>query len=220
MPLALATLVAGMLGALASTALRQQIAYLTIASVGTLLAAFALDSVDGIAAGLYYLPHTTFATAALFLLAEPIARARGACADRFEPGPAMPGAAVLGGLFFVAAMAMAGLPPLSGFLGKFMLLRAALESPWLIWMWGAVLAAGLAGVIALARSGSLLFYRTRSAVESLPASGAGLLPAAGLLLLGLGMAIWAGPLANYAAATAAQLLQPQAYIDAVLGARP
>ncbi|OJW96533.1 monovalent cation/H+ antiporter subunit D [Thiobacillus sp. 65-1402] len=221
MPLALATLVAGMLGALASTALRQQIAYLTIASVGTLLAAFALGSVDGIAAGLYYLPHTTFATAALFLLAEPIARARGACADRFEPGPAMPGAAVLGGLFFVAAMAMAGLPPLSGFLGKFMLLRAALESPWLTWMWGAVLAGGLAGVIALARSGSLLFYRTQSSTEVLPVPrAADWLPAGALLLLLADMVVWADPLARYATATAAQLLAPQAYIDAVLGARP
>jgi multicomponent K+:H+ antiporter subunit D len=210
-----------MLGAVASTALRQQIAYLVIASVGTLLAAFALDSVDGIAAGLYYLPHTTFATAACFLLADPIARARGEYADRFEPGPTMPGAPLLGGLFFVAAIAMSGLPPLSGFLGKFMLLRAALDSPWLAWLWSVVLVTGLVGVIALARSGSLLFYRTHAAAGPLTAPrAADWLPAAGLLLLGLGLAIGAGPLSQYATATAAQLLNPQDYIDAVLGARP
>ncbi|HBU28982.1 MAG: monovalent cation/H+ antiporter subunit D [Thiobacillus sp. GWE1_62_9] len=221
MPLALVTLVAGMLGAVAATALRQQIAYLVVASVGTLLAAFALDSVDGIAAGLYYLPHTTLATAAIFLLADPIARARGERADRFETGPAMPGARILGGLFFAAAIAMAGLPPLSGFLGKFMLLRAALESPWMTWLWSAVLATGLVGVITLARSGSLLFYRTHSTTEKLTAPrAADWLPAAGLLLLGLGMVIWAGPVSDYATATATQLLEPQAYIDAVLGGRP
>jgi len=221
MPLALATLVAGMLGALASTALRQQTAYLTIASVGTLLAAFALDSVDGIAAGLYYLPHSVLATAALFLLAEPVARARGACADRFEPGPAMPGAAILGSLFFVAAIALAGLPPLPGFLGKLMLLRAALESPWLIWMWSVALVTGLAGVIALARSGSLLFYRTQSSTEVLPAPrAADWLPAGALLMLLVGMVAGADPLTRYATATATQLLTPQIYIDAVLGGRP
>ena len=220
MPLALATLVAGMLGAVAATALRQQIAYLVIASVGTLLAAFALNSVDGIAAGLYYLPHTTLATAACFLLADPIARARGEYADRFEPGQTMPGAPLLGTLFFAAAIAMTGLPPLSGFLGKFMLLRAALESPWLVWIGSVVLVTGLVGVIALARSGSLLFYRTHSTGEVLPALRmTEWLPAAGLLLLGLGMTIWAGPLAHYANATAAQLLDPQGYIDAVLGDR-
>ncbi|AAZ96448.1 NADH dehydrogenase (quinone) [Thiobacillus denitrificans ATCC 25259] len=221
MPLALATLVAGTLGAVASTSLRQQIAYLVIASVGTLLAAFALDSAEGIAAGLYYLPHTTLGTAAFFLLAAPIAGARGTLGDRFDSGAAMPGARVLGGLFFVAAIALAGLPPLSGFLGKFMLLRAALGSPWLAWVWAIVLTTSLFAVIALARSGSLLFYRTHSTPEVLSAPRPiEWLPAAGLLLLVLGMVIWAGTLADYSAATAAQLLAPQTYIDAVLGDRP
>ena len=222
-PLALATLVLGILGAAASTALRQQAAYLMVASIGTLLLAFGLGSVEAIAAGLYYLPHTTFATAALFLLADSISRARGEFGDRFESGPAMPGARVLGGLFFVVAVALAGLPPLSGFLGKFMLLKAALDSPLLPWVWSIVLATGLVGVIVLARSGSLLFYRTHSSHD--PASqtaptGAALAPVAGLLLLVAGMVVWAGPLSDYATATAAQLLAPQQYIEAVLGTAP
>jgi multicomponent K+:H+ antiporter subunit D len=239
-PLALATLALGMSGVLASTALRQQAAYLVIVSIGSLLLAFGLGSADAVAAGLYYLPHSTFATAALFLLADAISRARGELADRFESGPAMPGARVLGGLFFVVAVALSGLPPLSGFLGKFMLLRAALDSPLMPWVWSVVLATGLMGVIALARSGSLLFYRTHSASdatrasirsesESLrardpasqtPPTTATLAPIAGLLLLVAGLMIWAGPLSDFASATAAQLLQPQHYIDAVLGAAP
>ena len=222
-PLALATLVLGMLGAIASTALRQQAAYLVVASIGTLLIAFGLGSADAIAAGLYYLPHTTFATAALLLLADSISRARGELADRFESGPAMPGERVLGGLFFVVAVAIAGLPPLSGFLGKFMLLKAALDSPLMPWVWSIVLLTGLAGVIALARSGSLLFYRTHSSHD--PASqtaptAAALAPVAGLLLLVVGLVIWAGPVSDYASATASQLLKPQQYIEAVLGAAP
>ncbi|MHB8760568.1 MAG: proton-conducting transporter transmembrane domain-containing protein, partial [Thiobacillus sp.] len=188
---------------------------------GTLLAAFGLDSAEGVAAGLYYLPHTTLGTAAFFLLADPIRRERGALGDRFESGAAMPGARVLGGLFFVAAVALAGLPPLSGFLGKFMLLRAALGSPWLPWVWAIVLTTSLFAVIALARSGSLLFYRTHSTPEVLTGPRpVEWLPAAGLLLLILGMVIWAGALADYGAATAAQLLEPRRYIDAVLGDRP
>jgi multicomponent K+:H+ antiporter subunit D len=43
---------------------------------------------------------------------------------------------------------------------------------------------------------------------------------AGLLLLLIGMVIWAGPLSDYATATAAQLLQPRLYIEAVLGTTP
>jgi formate hydrogenlyase subunit 3/multisubunit Na+/H+ antiporter MnhD subunit len=215
-------LVLGMLGVIASTALRQQAAYLVVVSIGSLLLAFGLGSTEALAAGLYYLPHTTFASAALFLLADAISRARGELADRFESGPAMPGARVMGGLFFVVAVALAGLPPLSGFLGKFMLLKAALDSPLLIWVWSIVLITGLLGVIALARSGSLLFYRTHSAHDPAsllrPTTGT-LAPVAGLLLLVVGMTIWAGPVSDYAADTAAQLRAPQQYIEAVLGTK-
>jgi len=221
-PAALVTLALGMAGAVASTALKQQAAYLVVASIGTLLLAFGLGSAGALAAGLYYLPHSTFAAAALFLLADSIARARGERGDRFESGPVLPRARLLGGLFFVVAVAITGMPPLSGFLGKFMLLQAALDSPLLPWVWGVVLVTGLVGVIALARSGSLLFYRTYTAHD--PAAltsptNAALAPVIGLLGLVVGMVIWAGPLSDHAAAIAAQLLDPRQYIDAVLGGR-
>ncbi len=227
LPLALATLIIGLLGALAARALREQAAYLVVASVGTLLTAFALGSVSGIAAGLYYLPHSVFTGAALFLLADRIALGRGEqvgqLADRFEPGPAMAGAPLLGGLFFIAAMLAAGLPPLSGFVGKFLLLRAALEHPAWPWIMAVTLAGGLLGLIALARAGSLLFFHTPPAEEGAPPppfDAGALLPVFGLLALTIGLTLAAGPLHAYASATAEQLLQPYHYVHAVLGGRP
>jgi len=224
LPLALATLMAGLLGVLAARTLREQVAYLVVASVGPLLTAFALGSVDAIAAGLYYLPHSTFAAAGMFLLADRIAHSRGELADRFEPGGAMAGAPLLGGLFFLFAMLLAGLPPLSGFIGKFLLLRAALEHPAWPWILVLGLTGGLLLVIALARSGSLLFFRPGSAAageaDRMAAVAAPLMPAIGLLLLALALAVLAGPIHALASATAEQLLQPYQYIYAVLGARP
>jgi len=229
LPLALATLIIGLLGALAAPALREQAAYLVVASVGTLLTAFALSSVDGIAAGLYYLPHSTFAAAALFLLAERIGISRGELADRFEPGESMPGAALLGGLFFVTAILLVGLPPLSGFLGKFFLLKAALAHPAWVWIMAVVLTGGLLALIALARSGSLLFFRSLSESVDHGAAAAdrssggnfvSLLPIFGLLALALALTIAAGPLHALATAAAEQLLQPYHYVHAVLGGRP
>jgi multicomponent K+:H+ antiporter subunit D len=222
LPLALTTLVLGLLGALAARALRGQAAYLVVASVGSLLTAFALGSADGIAAGLYYLPHSTFAAAALFLLAERIAQARGAVGDRFEPAPAMTGAPLLGGLFFVTAILLAGLPPLSGFIGKFLLLQAALAHPAWPWLLALVLLGGLLGLIALARTGSLLFFNTppREADTAFAKVTAPLAPALGLLGLTLVLSVAAGPLHALALATAEQLLQPYHYIHAVLGGRP
>ena len=121
-----------------------------------------------------------------------------------------------------------------------MLLKAAIDSPLPPWVWRVVLATGLAGMIALARSGSLLFYRTHSPYDSTRASArsgsesfrahepaslappitVALAPVGGLLLLVAGLVIWAGPLSGYASATAAQLLAPQQYIEAVLGTAP
>jgi formate hydrogenlyase subunit 3/multisubunit Na+/H+ antiporter MnhD subunit len=79
-------------------------------------------------------------------------------------------------------------------------------------------------MIALARSGSLLFFRavTIDEGESPPASASHVpvLPATALLGLGLVMTIWAGPLHGLADAIAAQLLTPHEYIHAVLGGRP
>ncbi|HOW62090.1 MAG TPA: monovalent cation/H+ antiporter subunit D [Candidatus Contendobacter sp.] len=219
LPLALATLIIGMLGAVASTGLRQQTAYLVVASVGSLLAAFGLTSSAGIAAGLYYLPHTTFAAAALFLLADVIARQRDSVGDRLALGPALADSRRLGGLFLITAVAVAGLPPLSGFLGKFLTLRAALAHPQWPWVMGAVLTAGLLSLIALARTGSLLFYRADPNLEvpGTPSNGIGeLVPIIGLLLLGLGLTVGAGPLFDQARAIAEQMWQPQLYIQAVL----
>ena len=220
LPLALVTLAVGMLGAVASTHLRQQVAYLVVASIGSLLTAFGLNTGAGIAAGLYYLPYTTFVLAAFFLLADAIANRRGPLGDRLDPGPVIAGQRRLGALFFVTAVLAAGLPPLSGFLGKFLILRAALEHPALPWVMGVVLVTALLGVIALARSGSLLFYRAQPTETAVPAAapGAGeLAPIMGLLALCLALTIWAGPATDFARATAEQLLQPYTYVHAVLG---
>lgn len=219
LPLALATLLIGMIGVIASEYLRQQSAYLVVASVGSLLIAFGINTPSGIAAGLYYLPHSVFASAALFLLADLIASQRGSLVDRLQPGPALTDVPLLGGAFFITAIAVIGLPPFAGFIGKLLLLQAALGHQLLPLIMGSVLCCALLGLIALARSGSLLFYHVQpfnNAVMPRHLSTVDFLPVAGLLMLILGITIGAGWLFNQAHATALQLLEPQNYIRAVL----
>ncbi len=228
LPLALLTVAVAVLGVLSAPGLRRQTAYLVVLSVGTLLTAFALGTGPGIAAGLYYLAHSTFAAAAMFLLADVIARGRGELADRLDPGPVIPAAPLVGGVFFVLAALIAGLPPLSGFLGKWMLLQAALEHPAAPWVLGVVLTASFGTIVALARSGSLLFYRAEgsAAIGDLGAAttthaGADwprLAPVLGLVGLCLVLVFAAGPVTRFTAATAADLLAPARYIEAVLPA--
>ncbi len=216
LPLALLTLAVGAVGMLGSQRLRELIAYLGVVSVGTMLAGIGLFNVEGITATLYYLPHTTLVTAGLFLLADLIIRQRGTSGDHFGVGPPLTQPTPLGVLFFLGAVAAAGMPPLSGFIGKLLLLKAV-DPAQATWLWGIVLTGSLAALIALSRAGSRLFWKTEG--DRATAGHVDLpyfVPTAILLAMSVAMTVFASPLTRFAEATATQLLSPQQYIDAVL----
>lgn len=219
-PLALLTVALSVAGVLAAKELRVQIAYLLIVSVGTLLAGVALNSDAALSATMFYLLHSTWICAALFLLADQIARQRGDADDRIVSGPRLRQHVLLGSLFMLAAVSVIGMPPLSGFLGKVLLLQAA-TGVQAAWLWAVVLVGSLAVLTALSRSGSTLFWRTAGPpIEAPAASKYALAAIVGLLGLGMALAIGGECVSDYTRALAQQVLQPQAYIDAVLTHRP
>ena len=220
LPAALATTALGVLGALAAHSLARLVAYLTVASVGTILAAVGLFTPAALSAALYYLLHSTVVVAALFLLVELVASQRGPAADRLQPAAPVAQPVLLGLMLLLGAASAAGLPPLPGFLGKLMVLQSAAQTPAHAWVWAVVLGAGLLSLVGLARAGVILFWNvlpdhaTHShAGGSLRLTGATL----GLLALSLVLAIAAAPIKRYTDATAAQLADQGAYARAVLG---
>ena len=219
--LALATLALAAVGALAATHLRGLVAYLVVSSAGTLLLAAGLGTEGTLAAGLFYLVNSTLVAALWFLLADRIAAARGG-SDLLQARPLAGGWTPLGAVFFVAAVAVAGVPPLAGFMGKALLLQAAGLTPLGTWVVAGVLASSLAVMVALARAGSIIFWEPSRTPA--PVAGAGTLAhplaIAGLLGAVLCTAVAAGPLAAYTGAAARQLQQREGYLAAVLGARP
>ena len=156
--LGIITMIFAALGAVAARTLREQIAYLVLASIATLLVGIGINTQAAMSATLFYLIHSTLMAAALFLLADWIRQGRGQVEDQFIRTHAMPRAILVGSLFMVAVIAMTGLPPLSGFIGKLLILTAALEHPDFFWILAVVLTSGLLMIIATARAGSLLFY--------------------------------------------------------------
>ncbi len=215
-PIALVTLAIAMIGVVGARSFRRVVAYLVIASVGTLLAVIALFSQEALAAALYYMVHSTLIVAALFLLTELIAEQRGVRDDVLEPSTPVAQPAVLGSLFFVGAVAVAGMPPLSGFLGKIFMLQSSLGTEQLPWLFAVVLGGGLLGFIAMGRAGSVLFWKTEGETASSPASGAAILPVVLLLLLVGTLSFLAEPISAYTNAAAEQLMEPEPYIRAVL----
>jgi len=223
LPLGAATLALATLGALAARSLRQLAAYLIVGSAATLFVALGLASAQAVGAGLYYLVHSTLVGGALFLLADLVHKQRGNAGDSLRKLDRMGPKALLGTLFVVAALSVAGLPPLSGFIGKFALL-AAVPDGQTAWLWSVILISSLVMLVALASAGSHLFWREGG---SAPAPGRvpplrGVEVGATTLLLALGvlLSVFAGPALRYAQDAGAQLMAPAAYIEQVRGALP
>ncbi|WP_346798985.1 monovalent cation/H+ antiporter subunit D [Halomonas sp. Bachu 37] len=214
--LGLATLVVAGISILAARDLRLLVAYLVLVSIGTLLAGIGMRNPDATSALLYYLIHTTLVTGGLFLLAEMIGLQRGKAGTRLVKGRPMQQGGWLAGLFFIGAIAVAGLPPLSGAVGKALML-GAVEGYQQYWLWPILLLVSLTSLIALSRAGSTLFWRSHRGGKggnSLPRSQwlgtAGLLSAAPL------MVVLGGPISDYTRATAEQLATPELMTNALL----
>ncbi|WP_406721364.1 monovalent cation/H+ antiporter subunit D [Thioclava litoralis] len=225
LPAAALTLIVGMVGILGARDLGRVVAFSVIGSVGTMLMAFSQFHQDATAAGLYYMVHSTMVAAALFLVADLVKeRRRIGLALTAQPLIAQNG--LLAGMFFMAAIGMAGMPPLSGFLGKLMILHAT-YGQW--WIWAVILGTSLIAIVGFARAGTTVFWKAYAVTEDEQdetppplgvadsSSPALAITAAGGLLAGLvAWTVFAGPASTYVQGISAQLYDSQGYISAVM----
>ncbi len=123
---ALATMMVGILGAIAQSGIKRILSFTLVSHIGYMLFGVALASQTGLGAAIYYVAHHILVQAALFLGAGMIERVAGTTVLARVGGLAA-AAPVLAILFFVPAMNLAGVPPLSGFLGKVGLFEAGVE---------------------------------------------------------------------------------------------
>ncbi|MGJ8582771.1 MAG: monovalent cation/H+ antiporter subunit D [Marinosulfonomonas sp.] len=225
LPAALATLAIGMIGILGAKDIARLVAFAAIGSMGTLLTAIALFTPLSAGAAIYYIVHSTLATALMFLIADMVIERRG---PAIAAGPAFAQRGLISAMYFGAAIALAGMPPLSGFLGKLMVLQAAADSSNQALIWTVILVSSLIGIVGFARAGSLIFWKTEDVPEEDPTDESEPEPeptktpalpfvaAFGLLAGLVALTVFAGPALTYSESTAAQLFDPTAYINAVL----
>jgi multicomponent K+:H+ antiporter subunit D len=218
LPLALAGCVVAVLGALAAHSLNRLVAWLTVASVGTILAGIGLFGAPAWSAALYYLANSTLVIAGLFLLSELVAAQRGDAGGHLRPASPVAQPTLLGLLLLLAAASSAGLPPLPGFIGKVMLLQAAAGHAWAATLWAVVLVVGFFTLLGLARAGSILFWNVRPDPGVAAAGASPRLVVATVALVGASvvMSVLAAPLMRYTDAAARQLTDRAAYARAVL----
>ena len=220
LPAALVSLAIGMIGVLAAKRLDRLVAYSVIGSMGMVMIAISIFTPESIAAALYYIVHSTLAGAALFLISDLVRTGRGSL--ELTPQPAMAGTTLTAGLFFAGAIAMAGLPPLSGFLGKLLVLDAAFETHLMVWIWAIVLGSSLVSILGFARAGSILFWKAHQiepsqvAPERPAPSKLSYAATGGLIALLAAHTVFAGQVHGFTTTMAAQLFAPEPYISTVI----
>ena len=220
LPAALVSVAVGMVGVLAARKLDRLVAFSVIGSMGMVMVAIALFTPAGLTAALYYMIHSTFSAAILFLIVDLVRHSR-ANLD-LTAQPPIAGAVLTAALFFIGAIVMAGLPPLSGFIGKLLVLDAAFASPWIVWIWAVVLGGSLISVVGFGRAGSTVFWKARSIepVEGTaplaPPSPLAFGAVGGLIALVVLLTVFAGQVTAYTAQIAQQLYAPAPYIKTVI----
>ncbi|NWL86074.1 MULTISPECIES: Na+/H+ antiporter subunit D [unclassified Paenibacillus] len=213
--LAAITMVLGGLGAIGYWDLRKILTFNVVISVGFIMAGLVALTPAGITGSIYYLIHDMLIKALVFLIGGTLIHLTGTSnlkdisgLIRLHPQ--------LGWMFFIAALSMVGIPPLSGFLGKVFITQGTFEAGY-FWLGGIGLLASLFILYSMIKIFMNAFWGETilSAEEEKGTTKGLLLPIALLTIASLTLGIGAEGLAGYVAQAAEELLDPSLYIHAV-----
>ncbi|HBF82575.1 MAG TPA: Na+/H+ antiporter subunit D [Streptomyces sp.] len=160
MAVALFSMVVGILGAVAQTDLKRLFSFTLISHIGYMIFGIGLASREAYGGAIFYVVHHITVQTTLFLVAGLIER-RGGTNELTRIGGLAKSAPFLAVLFFVPAMNLAGIPPLSGFIGKLGLMRAGVADG-SAWAWVLVAGATMTSLLTLyvmAKVWNLAFWR-------------------------------------------------------------
>ncbi len=212
------TMFLGVLGAISQMDTKAILSYHIISQIGYMVMGLGLFSRLALAGTVFYIAHHIIVKSALFLISGIIERVTGTTDLKKFSGllASHPG---LGFLFLTTGLSLAGIPPLSGFFSKFALLKAGVEQhSWLIVIVSLVVSLfTLFSMVKIFRKGFWGEPRGERRELSGLAYAHYMFPA--MLLLGLSVAMGLGAryMMDFALAAADQLLNPDLYIQAVLG---
>lgn len=131
---ALATMLVGILGAIAQSDIKRLLSFTLVSHIGYMIFGVALGTAQGLSGAIFYAVHHILVQTALFLVVGLIERQAGTSSLR-RLGSLIYTAPLIAILYFIPAMNLGGIPPFSGFLGKIMLIQAgANEGSWMSWV--------------------------------------------------------------------------------------
>lgn len=206
--LAAATMLVSVLAAIAQVDVRRLLAFHVMGQVAYLVLGLALATSFGVAAAIFYTVHTMLVQAGLFLGAGAIARA-GRGYDLRVVGGLIREHPFFSALFAVLALSISGIPPMSGFWAKALVIDAAFRAgtPWSGWLAAIALVTGFLTMYSMSTVWTRAFWQPRRGNARLPRRiPVAMVVAVGLLAactVGLGLAI--EPAVRLARTASAQL---------------
>ncbi|HOL72447.1 MAG TPA: Na+/H+ antiporter subunit D [Bryobacteraceae bacterium] len=210
------TMVTGVLGAIAQNEFRRLLSFHIVSQIGYMIMGLALFTPLGLAGSVLFIIHNILAKSNLFLVSG-LAQRFGGTFDLKKLGGLYEEHPALAVLFLVPALSLAGLPPFVGFFAKLLLIKAGLEAGSYVIV-AVALGVSLLTLFSMMKIWTEVFWKP--APQRHPAvrrrAGAGLWAStASLAALTLALGIAAGPAFDLSRDAAAQLVNPQSYIDAV-----
>jgi multicomponent Na+:H+ antiporter subunit D len=207
----------GSLGALRTYDAKRLLAYSTFGQIGFILVGIGWGTAATLTAALVYAVNHSFIKSSLLMITGVISSRTAAKTARLsEIGGVGKTMAFTGGLYFVGGLALAGVPPLNGFISKVSLAQSGIDTgEWLAL--GLVVGAGIITLLYMTRTWQLIFQQPPAGEVKLKDYGDSQIAPTILLGLCLALGLYASPLLDLAARAVAQISDPTLYIRAVLG---
>ena len=212
------TMVTGGMAAASYYETRRILSYHIISQIGYMIMGLGIFTPLAIAGAVFFTLHNMIAKTGAFLASGMIAKIKGTYHLK-EVGGLYKQNPLLAVLFIVPAFALAGIPPLSGFFAKFMLIKAGIESESYI-ITAVALLTGLLTLYSMIKIWNEAFLKKQPEnyenKESIKLNRADYVPLVILATASVLMGIFAATVFNYAMEAANQLIEPANYIDTVL----
>ncbi len=207
----------GSLGALRTYDAKRLLAYSTFGQIGFILVGIGWGTPLALAGALVYAVNHSFIKSALLMITGAISsRTIGKTSRLTEIGGVGHKLVYTSGLYFLGGMALAGVPPLNGFISKVALIQGGIGAEgWLVL--GLAVGAGMITLLYMMRTWQLIFQQEPDEYTKTKPTGDSQLAPSLLIGLCIGLGLFATPLIDLANQVVAQLGDPQIYIRAVLG---
>jgi multicomponent Na+:H+ antiporter subunit D len=217
LPIGVLTMITGVLGAASQFYIPRILSFHIISQIGYMIVGLGFFTRGALAATIFYIIHHILVKANLFLIGGIVGRRSGTQALA-KTGGLYKKAPLLAILFLIPAMSLGGIPPLSGFFAKFALVREgiALGHPWVI---AAALAVGLLTLYSMVKIWNEAFWKDSPAGDRLPdrpVPWTMIAPAVALAICTVLFGIFPGVFLDLSLRAADQLVDPAAYVEAVL----